>query len=73
MTFISGDGQIGIENQGLNRWGMNFVAGKPYEGILWPRAEKPATLFASLESRDGSHVYAEQPLSVAATGGSGST
>ncbi len=65
MSFDSGAGQWGIENQGLNRWGMNFVAGKPYEGCVWVRAEKPATLFAALESRDGSQVYAEAPLAIA--------
>ena len=35
ITFESGEGEVGIENQGLNRWGMNFMAGKPYEGCLW--------------------------------------
>ena len=65
LSFDSGEGQWGVENQGLNRWGMNFVAGKTYEGYVWARAEKPATLFAALESRDGSQVYAETPLAVA--------
>jgi hypothetical protein len=64
VTFESGSGQWGVENQGLNRWGMNFVAGKTYEGSVWVRAEKPRTLFAALESRDGSRVYAEKPLAV---------
>ena len=64
LSFVSGDGQWGIENQGLNRWGMSSVAGKPYEGYVWARAEKPTTLFATLESRDGSRVYAETPLVV---------
>ena len=64
LSFDSGEGQWGVENQGLNRWGMNFVAGKPYEGYVWARAEKPATLFAALESRDGSRVYAETALTV---------
>ena len=44
---------------------MNFVAGKPYEGYVWARAEKATTFFASLESGDGSQVYAEAPLAVA--------
>jgi len=66
MSFDSGTGQWGVENQGLNRWGLNFVAGQPYEGCLWVRAEKAATLFAALESRDGSQVYAEESLPVAA-------
>ena len=65
MRFEAGAGQWGLENQGLNRWGMNFVAGKPYEGRVWVRAEKPTTLFAALESRDGAQVYAEAPLAVA--------
>ena len=65
MAFESGAGEVGIENQGLNRWGMNFVAGKPYEGQIQVRCEKPAMLFAALESRDGSRVYAEQSLSIA--------
>ena len=64
VTFGSGEGEWGLENQSLNRWGMNFVAGKTYEGIVWARAAKPATLFAALESRDGSHVYAEAPLAI---------
>jgi hypothetical protein len=66
VTFESGEGEIGIENQGLNRWGMGFVAGKPYEGYVWVRAENPVTLYASLESRDGAKQYAETPLRVAA-------
>jgi alpha-L-arabinofuranosidase len=67
MSFDSGSGQWGIENQGLNRWGMGFVAGKPYEGYVWVRVQKPTTLFASLESSDGSQVYAVAPLALAAS------
>ncbi|MGA2255785.1 MAG: family 16 glycoside hydrolase, partial [Thermoguttaceae bacterium] len=65
LTFSQGQGEIGVENQGLNRWGMDFVAGKPYEGYVWVRAEQPTTLFAALESREGSQVYAETTLAVA--------
>jgi hypothetical protein len=64
LSFDSGDGEWGLENQGLNRWGMNFVPGKAYEGCVWVRAEKPTPLFAALESRDGSQVYAETSLAV---------
>jgi alpha-L-arabinofuranosidase len=64
LTFDSGEGEWGVENRGLNRWGMNLVAGKPYEGYVWVRAERPTTLFAALESRDGSEVYAEMPLAI---------
>ncbi len=62
ITFSGGDGEIGIENQGLNRWGMNFVKDKPYEGHLWVRAGKATSLFVALESKDGATVYAEQRL-----------
>jgi hypothetical protein len=68
MAFESGGGEVGVENQGLNRWGMSYVAGKAYTGCVWARAGKPTTLFAALESRDGSKVYAETPLTVAAHG-----
>jgi hypothetical protein len=64
VTFVSGEGEVGIENQGLNRWGMNFVKGKEYEGYVWMRAEKPTTAVAASESRDGSRQYAETKLQV---------
>jgi hypothetical protein len=64
ITFTGGNGELGIENQSLNRWGIYFVEGKPYEGYLWVRAAKPVEAFAALESRDGSHVYAEKRLKV---------
>jgi hypothetical protein len=59
ITFKGGDGQIGVENQSLNRLGMNFVKGKRYEGHVWVRAEHPARLFLALESADGAKLYAE--------------
>ena len=64
MSFDSGDGEWGVENQGLNHWGMNFVTGKAYEGYVWARAERRTELAAALESRDGSLVYAQTPLVV---------
>ncbi len=64
LVFESGSGEWGVENQGLNRWGMNVVAGRPYDGIVWARADKPIRLFAALESRDGANIHAETDLSV---------
>ena len=68
ITFASGSGAIGIENQGLNRWGMNFVKGKKYEGYLWARARSVTKLFVALESKDGATVYAEKALKLKAGG-----
>ncbi|MDQ3440511.1 MAG: hypothetical protein M3478_09200, partial [Planctomycetota bacterium] len=67
MTHSGGEGEIGVENQSLNRWGMNFVAGKPYEGYLWLRADEPVEVHVALESADGSRVYGETPLAVSST------
>ena len=68
ITLLAGEGEFGIENQGLNRWGLSFLAGKPYEGHVWARADKPVDLFASLESRDGRKVYAQTRGAVTARG-----
>ena len=62
LTFVSGQGEIGIENQGLNRWGLYVQAGKPYEGLLWARCEKPTLVSVALESMDGAQVYDERNL-----------
>ena len=66
ITFAGGSGAIGIENQSLNRWGMNFVKGKSYEGYLWARTKSPAEIFVALESTNGSEVYAEKPMKLKA-------
>jgi hypothetical protein len=59
ITFVRGKGEVGIENKGLNRWGMCFQKGKPYEGRVWCKTEKPASLVVALESCDGSRNYDE--------------
>ena len=64
ITFIGGEGEIGLENQSLNRWGMNFVKGKRYEGHVWARADQPGRVFQALESATGGKVYAEASVDV---------
>ncbi|MBS0203207.1 MAG: DUF1080 domain-containing protein [Planctomycetes bacterium] len=66
VTFVEGTGEIGVENQGLNRWGLHFVGGKVYEGIVWARADQPVELAVTLRSRDGLQTQAEAKLSVRA-------
>lgn len=68
LTFENGDGEIGIENRGLNRQGMGFESGKDYEGYLWARTEKPAEIFVAMESGDGGKVYGETKLAIDAGG-----
>jgi DUF1680 family protein len=62
LSFISGQGEVGVENQGLNRWGLHFAGGKPYEGLFWARSEQPVEVWVALESADGRVVLAEKPL-----------
>lgn len=64
VTFRRGEGRLGVENRGLNRWGLNVVAGKPFEGYLWARAAEPTPLSLALESGDGSRSYAEARVEV---------
>jgi hypothetical protein len=66
LTFEAGEGEVGLENHGLKRWGLSFVGGKPYEGHVWLRANRPAEVIVALESGDGERVHAETPLKVAA-------
>jgi hypothetical protein len=68
ITFEGGDGAIGVENRGLNRWGMSFRAGKPYEGYLWIRSDAPAEVHVAAESGDGTRTHAEAVLTVTAQG-----
>ena len=64
ITFENGEGELGIENRGLNRWGLNVVAGKPYEGYLWLRADSPIETYAVLQSADGAESFAQARLAV---------
>lgn len=61
ITVTGGDGEWGIDNAGLKRWGINLVAGKPYEGFLRVKAARPTELWVSLRRADGT-VVAEQKL-----------
>ncbi len=64
VAFLGGEGEVGVENRGLNRWGLNLVAGRPYEGYLWARSARPADLTLALEDGDGSKVLAEARVEV---------
>ena len=59
-----GNDEPGVENQGLNRQGMYFAGGQPYEGVIWARASKPVTLRVAFESADGSQTVVSTTLQV---------
>jgi alpha-L-arabinofuranosidase len=64
VTFLAGEGSFGVENGGLNRWGLSFVGGKAYEGYLWARAGKPTQVSLTLQSHDGKNIGARANLRV---------
>ncbi len=69
IAFLDGGagldaGEVGIENQGLNRWGLNLAGGQPYEGALVALAEADVLLTVALEGRSGDRIYAEETLTV---------
>jgi len=66
ISFTAGSGEVGIENQGLNRSGIGLVGGKDYQGHLWVRAKPNATVFVAIESADGQRVYGESRIEVQA-------
>jgi hypothetical protein len=63
IEFLDGEGEVGIGNLGLFRRGIRLEAGKPYEGLLRVRCEKPQELHVSLRGPDGA-VLAEKILPV---------
>jgi hypothetical protein len=65
ITFTGRTGAFGVANQGLNHWGMNFIAGNEYDGCLDARADAPVTVTLSLESTNGLAIYAQTNLLVA--------
>ncbi|MCX7013116.1 MAG: hypothetical protein NTW86_11270 [Candidatus Sumerlaeota bacterium] len=68
IAFRSGLGELGIDNAGLFRWGINLVGGKPYEGILRIQSDTARQVFVSLRG-EGGEALAEQALSLDARPG----
>jgi len=64
ITYSGGSGQFGLANQGLNHWGMNFVASNEYDGCLDVLAGTPTFVTLSLESTNGAAIYAQTNLLV---------
>jgi uncharacterized protein YbjQ (UPF0145 family) len=67
ISFVNGKGEVGITNHGLYRMGIHFEAGKPYEGIIRIKADKPTTVYVSLHDEKGD-ILAEKPYPVKGNG-----
>ena len=68
VTYREGQGEFGMDNAGLKRWGLSLQGGRDYEGYLRVKADKPTPIAVSLRTAEGA-VLAEQLLRT--TGGSG--
>ena len=68
ITFTSGTGTISINNMGLSRKGMNFVAGKDYNGYIYARSENGVKVRVAFESADGKVRYASTEFTVKGSG-----
>ncbi len=63
ITFTSGTGAVGVENRGLNRWGIHFSAGKSYDGYAYLRGSGSNPVYIAAESSAGA-IYAETSVTV---------
>lgn len=60
IRFMQGSGECGLYNAGLNKQGINLVAGKPYDGVLRIKSANATTVYLSLRD-SGGNVVAEKP------------
>ena len=67
IRFLDGTGECGIFNAGLNKQGINLVAGKNFEGVLRVKSKGPNTIFLSLRDESGK-VLAESPYELKGDG-----
>jgi alpha-L-arabinofuranosidase len=69
IEFVAGTGEFGIDNAGVFRWGIPFVAGKPYEGTVRVKCDLAQTVVVSLRNSQG-EVLDKMPIEVPPTAGS---
>lgn len=63
ITYVGGEGAVGIANQGLNRWGIAVRQGRMLQGHLYLRQlAGTVPVVVALQSSDGSRTYAQQRL-----------
>lgn len=67
IQMDGGQGEFGLNNKGLNKQGIKFESGKPYEGVLRVKAEAPARIYLSIRDEKGK-VMVEKPYSIKGDG-----
>lgn len=67
IAFKGGNGEVGLTNHGLYKQGIRFDAGKPYDGILRVKADRPTNIYLSLRDEKGT-VLAETSYSLKGNG-----
>jgi alpha-N-arabinofuranosidase len=67
IQFVSGSGEVGIENMGLLRMGINLQEGKNYEGLLRVKNPRACDLYVALLNEDGTEKLAEKPVKLNAS------
>ena len=67
LRFLAGTGEVGLGNAGLNKQGINLVAGQPYDGVIRLKARERTTIHVSLRDAAG-RVLAEKPYPVKGDG-----
>ncbi|HLN20363.1 MAG TPA: alpha-L-arabinofuranosidase C-terminal domain-containing protein [Bacteroidales bacterium] len=70
IRFESGSGEVGIENSGLLRMGINLQEGKNYEGVLRIKNPEACDLYVALLNSDGTEKLAEKSIKLKASSGS---
>jgi alpha-N-arabinofuranosidase len=67
IRFDSGSGEVGIDNMGLLRMGINLEEGKNYEGTLRVKNAKECNLYVALLNTDGKRKLAEKVIKIKAS------
>ena len=67
IKMEGGNGEFGLFNKGLNKQGIKFVSGKPYEGVLRVKAEAPAKIYLSIRDENGK-ILVENPFNIKGDG-----
>jgi alpha-N-arabinofuranosidase len=67
MQFVSGKGEVGLDNMGVLRMGINFEKGKNYEGLLRIKNQKAGTIYVALLNADGTVKLTEKAITLKAS------